>query len=242
MTDKFKVNLRIVGPAAIIVAVIYVILGSSVSTVPQSGPIEWLLLIPYVLVIILALAGVNVVAVLGIGIAVNGVLGFARGSFAWSGFLEAIGSGISGMGDLIIVTLLAGGMLELIRVNGGLDYIVEAMTRRIRGKRGAEFSIAALVSLANLCTANNTIAIITVGRIAHDISVRFGLDPRKSASILDTFSCLVQGLIPYGAQLLMAAGLAGISSISIIGYLYYPVVMGLCAILTIVFRLPRRYS
>ena len=242
MTDKFKVNLRIVGPAAIIVAVIYVILGSSVSTVPQSGPIEWLLLIPYILVIILALAGVNVVAVLGIGIAVNGVLGFARGSFAWSGFLEAIGSGISGMGDLIIVTLLAGGMLELIRVNGGLDYIVEAMTRRIRGKRGAEFSIAALVSLANLCTANNTIAIITVGRIARDISVRFGLDPRKSASILDTFSCLIQGLIPYGAQLLMAAGLAGISSISIIGYLYYPVVMGLCAILAIVFRLPRRYS
>ena len=242
MTDKFKVNLRIVGPAAIIVAVIYVILGSSVSTVSQSSPIEWLLLIPYVLVIILALAGVNVVAVLGIGIAVNGVLGFARGSFAWSGFLEAIGSGISGMGDLIIVTLLAGGMLELIRVNGGLDYIVEAMTRRIRGKRGAEFSIAALVSLANLCTANNTIAIITVGRIAHDISVRFGLDPRKSASILDTFSCLIQGLIPYGAQLLMAAGLAGISSISIIGYLYYPVVMGLCAILAIVFRLPRRYS
>ena len=242
MTDKFKVNFRIVGPAAIIVAVIYVILGSSVSTVPQSGPIEWLLLIPYILVIILALAGVNVVAVLGIGIAVNGVLGFARGSFAWSGFLEAFGSGISGMGDLIIVTLLAGGMLELIRVNGGLDYIVEAMTRRIRGKRGAEFSIAALVSLANLCTANNTIAIITVGRIARDISVRFGLDPRKSASILDTFSCLVQGLIPYGAQLLMAAGLAGISSISIIGYLYYPVVMGLCAILAIVFRLPRRYS
>ena len=242
MTDKFKVNLRIVGPAAIIVAVIYVILGSSVSTVPQSGPIEWMLLIPYVLVIILALAGVNVVAVLAIGIAVNGVLGFARGSFAWSGFLEAIGNGISGMGDLIIVTLLAGGMLELIRVNGGLDYIVEAMTRRIRGKRGAEFSIAALVSLANLCTANNTIAIITVGRIARDISVRFGLDPRKSASILDTFSCLVQGLIPYGAQLLMAAGLAGISSISIIGYLYYPVVMGLCAILAILLRLPGRYS
>ena len=242
MTDKFKVNLRIVGPAAIIVAVIYVILGSSVSTVPQSGPIEWMLLIPYVLVIILALAGVNVVAVLAIGIAVNGVLGFARGSFAWSGFLEAIGNGISGMGDLIIVTLLAGGMLELIRVNGGLDYIVEAMTRRIRGKRGAEFSIAALVSLANLCTANNTIAIITVGRIARDISVRFGLDPRKSASILDTFSCLVQGLIPYGAQLLMAAGLAGISSISIIGYLYYPVVMGLCANLAILLRLPRRYS
>ena len=133
-------------------------------------------------------------------------------------------------------------MLELIRINGGLDYIVEVMTRRIKGKRGAEFSIAALVSLANLCTANNTIAIITVGRIAKDISEKFGIDPRKSASLLDTFSCLIQGLIPYGAQLLMAAGLAGISSISIIGYLYYPVVMGLCAVLAIIFRLPRRYS
>ena len=239
MTDKFKVNLRIVGPAALIVAVIYVILGASVDVTPQTGAIEWVLLIPYLLVIALALSGVNVTAVLGIGIAVNGVLGFVRGSFGWSGFLEAIGNGISGMGDLIIVTLLAGGMLELIRVNGGLDYIVEAMTRRIRGKRGAEFSIAALVSLANLCTANNTIAIITVGRIARDISQRFGIDPRKSASLLDTFSCLIQGLIPYGAQLLMAAGLAGISSISIIGYLYYPVIMGVCAVIAIIFSLPR---
>ena len=242
MTDKFKVNFRIVGPAALIVTVLYVILGSSVDVTPQTGIIEWMLLIPYLLVIALALSGVNVTAVLGIGIAVNGVLGFVRGSFRWSGFLEAIGSGISGMGDLIIVTLLAGGMLELIRMNGGLDYIVKTMTRRIRGKRGAEFSIAALVSLANLCTANNTIAIITVGRIARDISIRFGIDPRKGASLLDTFSCLIQGLIPYGAQLLMAAGLAGISSISIIGYLYYPVVMGLCAVLAILLRFPRKYS
>lgn len=235
MIDKFKVNLRIVGPAALIVAVLYIILGSSVNITPQTGAIEWSLLIPYILVIILALSGLNVIAVLGIGIIVNGLLGTIRGSLGWTGFLEAIGGGISGMGDLIIVTMLAGGMLELIRVNGGLDYIVGMMTRSIKGKRGAEFSIAALVSLANLCTANNTIAIITVGRIARDISERFGLDPRKSASLLDTFSCLIQGLIPYGAQLLMAAGLAGVSSISIIGYLYYPAVMGLCAILNIVF-------
>ncbi len=242
MTDKFKTNLRIVGPAAIIVAILYVTLGSSAQYTPQSGPIEWILLVPYLLVIILALTGVNVIAVLGVGIAVNGIIGLAGGSMDWSGFLEAIGSGISGMGDLIIVTLLAGGMLELIKTGGGLDYIVELMTRRIKGKRGAELSIAALVSLANLCTANNTIAIITVGRIARDISKKFGLDPRKSASLLDTFSCLVQGLIPYGAQLLMAAGLAGISSISIIGYLYYPAVMGLCAIMAILLRLPKKYS
>ncbi|MBE6237868.1 MAG: Na+/H+ antiporter NhaC family protein [Bacteroidales bacterium] len=242
MTDKFKVNLRIVGPAALIVTVIYIVLGSSVTDIAQPESIRWILLIPYVLVIALALAGINVIAVLGIGITVNGILGFAQGSLDWSSFLEAIGNGISGMGDLIIVTLLAGGMLELIRHNGGLDYIVSVMTRRINGKRGAEFSIAALVSLANFCTANNTIAIITVGRIARDISQKFGLDPRKSASLLDTFSCLIQGIIPYGAQMLMAAGLAGISSISIIGYLYYPVVMGMCAVLAIIFRLPRKYS
>ena len=242
MVDKFKANIRIVGPAALIVTILYIVLGSSVTVSPGCGPIEWVLLIPYILVIALALSGVNVIPVLGIGIAVNCLLGMTQGSLGWSSFLEAVGSGISGMGDLIIVTLLAGGMLELIRANGGLDYIVESMTRRINGKRGAELSIAALVSLANLCTANNTIAIITMGGIARDISHRFGLDPRKSASILDTFSCLVQGLIPYGAQLLMAAGLAGISSVSIIGYLYYPMIMGTFALLAIVFRLPRKYS
>ena len=242
MADKFKVNLRIVGPAAVIVTVIYVILGASSTFTPQTVAIEWVLLIPYVLVIALALSGVNVIAVLSIGIGVNGLIGLTKGSMEWNRFLEAIGAGISGMGDLIIVTLLAGGMLELIRVNGGIDYIVEAMTRRIRGKRGAEFTIAALVSLANLCTANNTIAIITVGRIAKDISRKFDIDPRKSASILDTFSCLIQGIIPYGAQLLMASGLAGISAMSITGYLYYPAVMGTCAILSIILRLPRRYS
>jgi Na+/H+ antiporter NhaC len=242
MADKFKANLRIVGPAAIIVTIIYVFLGLSVSATPESNPVNLTLLIPYVLIIGLALSGLNVSAVLTIGIIVNAVIGFINGSLTWSGWLTSIGSGISGMGDLIMVTMLAGGMLEMIKVNGGLDFIVNGLTRRIKGKRGAEFSIAGLVSLANICTANNTIAIITTGQIAKDISTRFGLDSRKVASILDTFSCLIQGLIPYGAQLLMAAGLAGISSISIIGYLYYPFVMGAFAIVAILLRLPRRLS
>ena len=242
MADKFKVNLRIVGPAAIVVAALYIFLGRAVSVVPATGPIDFVLLIPYLLVIILAVAGVDVMAVLTIGLGVNAIIGFANGSMDWSGWLEGIGSGISGMGDLIIVTMLAGGMLELIKTNGGLDFIVSGMTKRIRGKRGAELSIAGLVSLANICTANNTIAIITTGRIAQDITKRFGLDPRKSASILDTFSCLIQGLIPYGAQLLMAAGMAGVSSISIIANLYYPFIMGTFALAAIIFRLPRRYS
>jgi Na+/H+ antiporter NhaC len=239
MADKFKVNLRIVGPAAAVVAVIYIIMGQSVEITPETGTIEWMLLVPYVLIIALAVSGMNVSAVLCIGIAVNAVIGFVQGSLDWSSWLGAIGSGISGMGDLIIVTMLAGGMLELIKVNGGLDFIVNGLTKRINGRRGAELSIAGLVSLANLCTANNTIAIITTGRIAADITKKFGLDQRKSASILDTFSCLVQGFIPYGAQLLMAAGLAGISSISIIGYLYYPFVMGLFAFGAILLRRPR---
>lgn len=242
MKDKFKVNLGIVGPAALVVTVLYVILGLSQDAVAQTGPVQWILLLPYFLIIILALSGVNVSAVLSIGIIVNAVIGFARGSLTWSGWLGSIGEGISGMGDLIMVTMLAGGMLEIIKVNGGIDFIVNGLTRRIHGKRGAEMSIAGLVGLANFCTANNTIAIITTGQIAKDISTRFGLDPRKSASILDTFSCLVQGIIPYGAQLLMAAGLAGVSSISIIGYLYYPFVMGTFAILAIVFRFPKKYS
>ena len=131
-----------------------------------------------------------------------------------------MGMGITGMGELIIITLLAGGMLETIRYNGGIDFIIQKLTRHVNGKRGAELSIAALVSIANLCTANNTIAIITTGPIAKDIAVKFHLDRRKTASILDTFSCLIQGIIPYGAQMLIAAGLASISPISIIGNLY----------------------
>lgn len=242
MSDKFKVNIRIVLPAALIVTGLYIFLGSDIDTVPQTAPIDWVKLIPYILVIAFALSGVNVAVVLATGLGVNAIIGFTSGCFNWSGFLESVGGGISGMGDLIIVTMLAGGMLELIRLNGGLDFIVNGLTKKINGKRGAELSIAGLVALANLCTANNTIAIITTGRIAKDITDKYGIDPRKSASILDTFSCLVQGLIPYGAQLLMAGGLAGISMISIIQHLYYPFIMGAFAIMAILFRFPKKYS
>lgn len=242
MADKFKVNIRIVLPAAIIVTALYVFLGSDVTAIPDSRQIEWFKLIPYILVIAFALSGVNVAVVLAAGLGVNAIIGFCTGCFTWSGFLGSIGGGIAGMADLIIVTIMAGGMLELIKVNGGIDFIVNGLTKRINGKRGAELSIAGLVALANFCTANNTIAIITTGRIAKDITDRFGLDPRKTASILDTFSCLVQGIIPYGAQLLMAGGLAGISMISIIQHLYYPFIMGACAFLAILLRIPKKYS
>ena len=183
--------------------------------------LNWYLLIPYILVIALALSGVNVLVVLAIGIGVNAILGLGFCSLSWTGLLKSIGDGIAGMGDLIIVTILAGGMLELIRINGGIDWIVGTMTRNIKGKRGAELSIAALVSFANMCTANNTIAIITVGGIANDISKRFGLEPRRVASILDTFSCMIQGIIPYGAQLLLASGLTDVPVFSISSFLSF---------------------
>lgn len=242
MADKFRVNIMIVAPAAIIVTAAYLYLGLSVDAAPESGRIEWTGLIPYILVIGMAISGVNVATVLTVGIGANAAIGFSNGAFTWEGWLVSIGQGIGSMGELIIVTMLAGGMLETIRVNGGLDFITHSMTRHIRGRRGAELSIAGIVSLANICTANNTIAIITTGRIAKGITEKFGLDPRKTASILDTFSCLIQGILPYGAQMLMASGLAGASSLAIIGNLYYPFTMGVCALLAILFRFPRKYS
>lgn len=242
MKDKFKANVAIAAPAAIAVTVLYIILGSGTEMARQASGIEWIKLIPYIMVIWLALTGMNVMSVLALGIAANAVLGFACGDFGWTGWLVSLGKGIGGMGELIIVTMLAGGMLEMIRVNGGIDFIVSGLTRKVKGKRGAELCIAAIVSIANICTANNTIAIITTGRIARDISLKYGVDNRKAASILDTFSCMVQGIIPYGAQMLMAAGLSGVSALGIIKYLYYPYALGLMALMAIIFRFPKKYS
>ena len=246
MRDKFRVNFMIVVPAALVVLCIYIFQGLSISAPAQTQAIEWIKVIPYLIVLGTAVAGVNVMLVLLLGILSTGIIGIITSgtdiSTAFFDWFGAMGTGITGMGELIIITLLAGGMLETIRYNGGIDFIISRLTRHVKGKRGAELSIAALVSIANLCTANNTIAIITTGPIAKDIAQRFHLDRRKTASILDTFSCLIQGIIPYGAQLLIAAGLAGISPISIIGSLYYPFTMGICALLAILVRYPRKYS
>ena len=252
MKDKFKANIRIVAPAVLVIFVIYIIKGIGVDVAVEPGVAEPVKLIPYLLVLVLALAGMDVLLILSLGIAVNLLIGLFTGSLGWADWLSSVGEGIGGMGSLIIVTLLAGGMMALIRAGGGLDWLVGALTRRLgssastanpaatpsstvsrRQRRGAEFSIAALVSLANLCTANNTIAIITVGGIAKDVADRFGLDKRRVASILDTFSCFVQGLIPYGAQLLMASGLAGVGAAAIIRYLYYPFALGIVALAAI---------
>lgn len=242
MKDKFRVNILIVFPAAVVLLAYYTVVGFRLDIPAPEAAVEWVKVIPYIVVLLTALAGVHVMLVLTLGIFTSAAIGVFTGGYDIFGCLAAMGEGITGMGELIIVTLLAGGMLELIRYNGGMEYIISRLTAHVSTKRWAELSIAALVSLANLCTANNTIAIITTGPIARDITMRFGLDARKTASILDTFSCAVQGLIPYGAQLLIAAGLTQLSPLSIIRYLYYPVLLGLCALLAILIRYPRRYS
>ncbi|MBK5722208.1 Na+/H+ antiporter NhaC family protein [Dysgonomonas sp. Marseille-P4677] len=245
MQDKFKVNIRIVFPVVLLVILLYIYQGleltggSSVSF----EDVEWLKVLPYLAVLITALAGVNVMIVLALGIVLSGVIGLATGGFGVWDWTAAMSKGIVvDMGELIIVSLMAGGMFELIRFNGGVDWLIKKMTRNIRSKRSAEFSIAGLISLTNLCTANNTIALIITGPIAKNISDKFDLDNRKVASLLDTFSCFVQGLIPYGAQLLIAAGLAGVSPMEIVPYLYYPLLIGFAAVASIIFRYPKKYT
>ena len=242
MRDKFRVNSLIAVPAALIVFVYYIICGSHIDITHEIVDIEWGKVIPYLMVLGTAIAGLHVMLVLLLGIISTGIVGMIYGNFDFFGWFNAMGGGIIGMGELIIITLMAGGMLELIRFNGGVDYILHKLTKRVNGKRGAEFSIAALVSLANVCTANNTIAIITVGPLANKIAEQYRVDKRKSASILDIFSCVIQGTIPYGAQMLIAAELSGLSPLNILGYLYYPGVLGLLAICSIILRFPRKYS
>lgn len=242
MKDKFKVNLMIVIPAVVVVLAVYAFMGFGMQAPTHVGQTDLLKVIPYLAVLVTAVCGLNVMAVLVLGIALCGIIGVLGGSYDFYGWLNALGNGIVGMGELIIIAMMAGGMLEIIKVNGGIDYIIEKLSARIRGKRGAEFSIAALVSLVNLCTANNTVAILTVGNIAKQISEKFGIDPRKTASILDTFSCTIQGIIPYGVQILLAAGLAHVQPVDIIPYLYYPFAIGIAASLSILLRYPKRYS
>ena len=242
LSDKFRVNSFLVVPAALLILGVYLYMGRGITSPHDVGEVSVIKVIPYLVVLLTAVFGMNVMAVLALGIVLTGVIGILNGSFDIFGWFAAIGEGIICMGELIIITMMAGGLLEIIRHNGGIDFLIQQLTRRVKDKRGAELSIAALVSLVDLCTANNTVAIITVGSIAKQIDDRFGVDNRKAASILDTFSCTIQGLIPYGAQLLMAAGLAALNPVSIIPYLYYPFAIGIAALLSILLRYPRRYS
>ena len=248
MSDKFKVNSMIVVPAAVLVLIAYSVMGVGLQAPTHINEVEYMKVLPYLIVLVTAIAGMNVMAVLTLGTLLCGAIGIgchllgASGSYDLFGWFSAMGNGIIGMGELIIIAMMAGGMLEIIRENGGIDFIINKITAHVNSKRGAELSIAALVSMVNICTANNTVAILTVGNISKKIGDRFGVDNRKAASILDTFSCMIQGLIPYGVQMLLAAGLANLSPMDILPYLYYPLAIGVAALLAILLRYPKRYS
>ncbi|MBR6105920.1 MAG: Na+/H+ antiporter NhaC family protein [Paludibacteraceae bacterium] len=232
MSDKFKANIKIALPAAIAALAYYIYAGQQTHTPGDLPETEWLKVAPYLAVLGTAIAGVNVMIVLSIGIVLTGIVGIFSGAYDFFGWLSHMGNGILGMSELIIVTLLAGGMLELIRYNGGIDYIVQGLCKRVRSQRGGKLTIAALVILSDLCTANNTVAIVAIGPIAKQLTEKYGIDKRQAASLLDTFSCFAQGLIPYGAQLLMAAGLAQIAPNSIVTYMYYPMLLGVVALIS----------
>ncbi len=241
MKDKFRTNLLIVLPAALLSLGLYLFLGLSGSAdgVEAASAAEWYKTIPYLLVLVCAIGGMNVLVVLVLGIVATAVIGLACGSLSGVSFCEAADDGVIAMCELIVITLMAGGLMNMVKQSGGFEFITRAITHRISGKRGAEAAIAGLTVLTDICTANNTIAIITVGPIARDLSERYGVSPRKSASLMDTASCFAQGALPYGAQLLMASGLAGISPLEIIPHLYYPMAIGVMVVLSIVFQFPR---
>lgn len=235
MSDKFKTNLRIAAPAAMLMLVFYALTGTNVTTPDNLPSANLFKVLPYFVVLGAAMLGVNVLIVLMLGILLTGIVGMISGDYDLYSWFGAMGNGITGMGELIIITMMAGGMLEVIRANGGIKFLINKILKYVNSRRTAELSIAALVSVVDVCTANNTVAIITVAGIAKDISHRFNLDPRRVASILDTFSCIMQGVIPYGAQLLMGAALASINPIDIIPYLYYPYALLLFALGNILF-------
>lgn len=234
MKDKFVANLRVALPAAFLTAVLYLVIGVQVHEKPvEAGAVEWLKIVPYLYVIVAALKGMHVLVVLLTANVLAGVIGVAEGSYSLLGWCGAMTQGISSMGELILISMIAGGLLELIKYNGGITFIIYGLRRRISGARGAALSIAALVSVVDMCTANNTIAILSVGRISRDIAKMYGVSAQRTASILDTFSCCVQGILPYGAQVLMAAGIANVSPMRLIPYIFYPFILLVFALLAI---------
>lgn len=241
MNDKFKANLWIAMPAAVMTLIVCAVVGYEINAVEVPEHANPVLVLPYLVVIVTAVLGINVTVVLVLGIvsAVIVALIYGHDLLSLAGYM---GSGIDSMGNLIIITLLAAGMLGLVKAMGGINYMLQCLTARVSGVRWAQAAIASLVSIVNVCTANNTVAIITVGSLSKSIADRYGVDARKSASLLDTCSCIVQCLIPYGAQTLLATSLAGISPIAPFQYLYYPWALILMVVLSIIFKFPRKLS
>lgn len=240
LKDKFKTNFLIVLPAAILTIIILTVIASGYQTTLEGDYAYSIVkVLPYLAVLIGALAGVNVFALLGGGALFAGIIGMMNGSFDFFGFMQAAGEGMMGMEDLAMLSIVIGGTLALIKHNGGIDFLLNSIKSRIKTRKGAEFGIAALVSVVDLCTANNTIAIVMAGPLAKDIAEEFNIAPKRTASLLDIFSSCWQGMIPYGAQILSAAGLAAVSPMELLPFIFYPMLMGLCGLLAIAFEFPK---
>ncbi len=240
MSDKFKTNFLIVLPGAIVTAAILWIITSGIKIETLgSYEYEFIKVVPYIAVFLAALLGVNVLVVLIGGTILAGIIGLFDGSYTLSGFIQAVSQGIINMEDLAIVAVLIGGMIGIIQHNGGIQWLLNTVSSKIKSKKGAEFGIAGLVSLTDIATANNTISIIATGPLAKNIADQYEIDPRKSASILDIFASCWQGLVPYGGQMLVASGLAAISPISILPYSFYPILLGICGTIAILIGFPK---
>ncbi|HDK5689671.1 TPA: Na+/H+ antiporter NhaC family protein [Staphylococcus pseudintermedius] len=243
MSDKFKVNFRIVVPGAIVtIFVLWWLSHGYDVTQTKTYDFEWVKVVPYLFVLILAVIGINVVLVLLGGILLSSLIGLIDGSFNLGGLLKAASEGVLGMQDIAMIALLIGGMIGLVEHHGGITWLLNFVKQRVKTRRGAELGIASLVSVADISTANNTISIIMAGPLAKDIAEEYDIDPRKSASLLDIFGSAFQGFVPYSPQLIAAAGVASISPVTLLPYSIYPVMLAICGIIAILFNLPRLRS
>jgi Na+/H+ antiporter NhaC len=237
--DKFKANLVIVLPAALLTALLLMFVEIDGGAVITSNDYDGWLILPYILIIGCALFGVNVIGVLSVGIGSACVIGLAKGLFTFPSMLQSIQKGMGWMQDMVAIALMIGGIVALMKAYGGIQWLVNNITKRITSKKGAEYGTAVLVSALDIATANNTIAIVSTGPIVKDLGAKYNLDPRRTASLLDIFSCGFQGLVPYGGQLLAAASLAGLSPLALTPYCWYPMLILVFGVIAIATGLPK---
>lgn len=237
MKDKFKANFFIVLPAAIITVLIFWFATRNMNFhLEENLSYSLWEVLPYMVVLLGALIGINVFVVLISGIVISLIVGVSMGHIALSEMFQVVGNGVTSMYDITVISIIVACIVSLVKEHGGIQFILNLIKSKINGRRGAEFGIALLALFVDACTANNTVAIVMTGPIAKEISEEFDVDPRRSASLLDMFTSVGQGIIPYGAQLLSAATLTGLTPLQIIPNLYYPLLMGVCGVLAIIFR------
>ena len=239
LKDKFYTNIWIVVPAMVVLLIIYMIDGQNVPQVEVVSSVQYIKVLPYVVVLAMAIGGADVLLTLSTGAFLCGIEGMALGEYDFYGWMGAVNTGMANMGSLVILVIMSGGFMALIQHNGGIDFLVRVCTKAIRGRRSAEAWICMLTVFMCICTSVNTVAIINVAPVAKSLSERFGLSPKRVASLMDTSSCITQELMPYSTHLLTAAAFGGITAVSLIPYCYYAYLLAGCVILSVIFNIPK---